>query len=196
MTTPGAAGAPVAPALELARSVRAGSVSAREVVERHLGAIDAVDGELHAFVTVLHESARGEAVAVDRKVAAGEDPGPLAGVPVAIKDNMCTRGLLTTCSSRILGGWRPPYDATAVKRLRAAGAVVIGKTNLDEFAMGSSTENSAFGPTHNPHDPPVSPEAHRAARRRPWRRGWPRWRSVPTQGVRSVSPPPCAEWWA
>jgi len=140
-------------ALDLARSVRDGSTSAAEVVERHLSAIDAVDGELHAFVTVLHDGARAEAAAVDRAVAAGEDPGPLAGVPVAVKDNLCTRGVPTTCSSRILEGWCPPYDATVVERLRAAGAVVIGKTNLDEFAMGSSTENSAFGPTRNPHDP-------------------------------------------
>ena len=157
MTGPGptdvAPGARRSPALDIARDVRAGSVSAADVVDRYLGAIDEIDGELHAFVTVLHDGARREAESVDLKVAAGGDPGPLAGVPVALKDNMCTRGVPTTCSSRILDGWCPPYDATVVQRLRAAGAIVIGKTNLDEFAMGSSTENSAFGPTRNPHDP-------------------------------------------
>jgi aspartyl-tRNA(Asn)/glutamyl-tRNA(Gln) amidotransferase subunit A len=145
--------APDGPALALAGQVRRGAVSATEVVERHLAAVDSHDGPVHAFVTVLHDQARRQAADVDRRVAAGEDPGPLAGVPVAVKDNLCTRGVPTTCSSRILAGWCPPYDATVVERLRSAGALVIGKTNLDEFAMGSSTENSAFGPTHNPYAP-------------------------------------------
>ncbi len=140
-------------ASELASAVRSSNASAVEVTEQTLSAIDARDGELHAFLTVLGDSAREEAREIDRRVSAGEDPGPLAGVPVALKDNLCTRGIPTTCASRILEGWRPPYDATVVERLRNAGAIVVGKTNLDEFAMGSSTENSAFGATVNPHDP-------------------------------------------
>ena len=136
----------------LAAAVRSGSLSAREVADAYLETIEALDGELRAFVTVLADAARAEADAVDAVVASGSDPGPLAGVPVALKDNLCTRGVRTTCSSRILEHWLPPYDATVVTRLRAAGAVVVGKTNLDEFAMGSSTENSAFGPTRNPFD--------------------------------------------
>ncbi len=137
-------------AVSLAGEVRAGSRSARAVAEEALAAVAARDGELRSFLTVLGDDALRQADAVDAAVRAGHDPGPLAGVPVALKDNMCTRGAPTSCGSRILEGWRPPYDATVVTALRAAGAVTIGKTNMDEFAMGSSTENSAFGPTRNP----------------------------------------------
>ncbi len=139
-------------ALDVAAAVRSGSRSARDVVEEHLDAIAAREPEIHAFNLVLADEARAAADAVDAAVAAGRDPGLLAGVPVALKDNLCTRGIPTTCSSRILDGWRPPYDATVVERVVAAGGIPIGKTNLDEFAMGSSTENSAFGPTRNPLD--------------------------------------------
>jgi len=139
-------------ATELAAAVRSGERRAVDVLEEHLARIAEREGELHAFNLVTEAEARAAAEAVDRAVAAGHDPGPLAGVPVALKDNLCTRGIPTTCSSRILEGWRPPYTATVVERLLAAGAVPVGKTNLDEFAMGSSTENSAFGATRHPQD--------------------------------------------
>ncbi|MDX1621669.1 MAG: amidase, partial [Nitriliruptorales bacterium] len=141
-----------ASATRLAERIRNGEIKAREVVDAHLERIEAIDGDVHAFLHVTADPAREQADEVDRQVASGEDLPPLAGVPVAIKDIFCTRGVPTTAGSRILEGWVPPYDAAVVEKLRAAGTISLGKVNLDEFAMGSSTENSAYGNTANPWD--------------------------------------------
>jgi aspartyl-tRNA(Asn)/glutamyl-tRNA(Gln) amidotransferase subunit A len=139
-------------ATQIAKAIAGGEVSAVEVAEAHLDRIAAVDDRVHAFLHVDRDGALAAAREVDTRRAAGEPLGPLAGVPVAVKDVIATKGVPTTCASKILEGWLPPYDATTVTRLREAGLVMLGKTNMDEFAMGSSTEYSAFGPTYNPWD--------------------------------------------
>ncbi len=142
-----------ASAVALADGVRAGKWRARDVVDRYLDRIARLDPALGCYLLVDAAGARRQADAVDAAQKAGRDPGPLAGVPLGIKDIFCTRGVETTCASKILRGFVPPYESTATTRLGAAGAVSLGKLNMDEFAMGSSTENSSAGPTRNPWSP-------------------------------------------
>lgn len=139
-------------ASDIARKVRAKELSARDVAKSFLDRAHGWDKSIKAFLSFNDDAALAQADAVDRAVAAGKDPGPLAGVPVAVKDNLCVTGTKTTCASKILENFTANYDATVIEKVRAAGAVFIGKTNLDEFAMGSSTENSAFFTTRNPWD--------------------------------------------
>ena len=139
-------------ASQMADKLAAGEVSSRELVDAHFDVIEAAEGDIHAFLTVSKEQTYGQADAADKRRAAGEDLAPLTGVPIAIKDMIVTQGIETTAASKILKGWVPPYDATVIEKLKKAGMPILGKTNLDEFAQGSSTEHSAFGPTKNPWD--------------------------------------------
>jgi aspartyl-tRNA(Asn)/glutamyl-tRNA(Gln) amidotransferase subunit A len=137
-------------ALELGISIQKRELSAVEAAEAFLSKIESSDGIINAYISVLREDALSRAAQVQKKIEAGELSNPLAGVPVAVKDNICTRGVRTTCASKILGDFRPPYDATLMERLNGSGAVLLGKLNMDEFAMGSTSETSFFGPVKNP----------------------------------------------
>ncbi len=138
-------------ALELGKKIKEKEISVSEAVKLQIDRIKEKDSEYNCYVSVLEDSALAEAAEVQKRIDSGElDNAPLAGVPVAVKDNICTKGIKTTCSSKILHNFLPPYNATVVERLKAQGAVIIGKTNMDEFAMGSTTETSYFGITKNP----------------------------------------------
>ena len=177
-------------ALELGAAIKGGEVSVEEAVRTALEAMEEREGALNSFITRTGEQALDRAKALQAGVQ--ETESPLYGVPMAIKDNICTKGVRTSCASKILGDFAPPYDAGAAERVEQAGAVCLGKLNMDEFAMGSTTETSFCGPTRNPWDLERSQAAPPAGRRRPWPAGsagspWARTPAAP-----SASPPPTA----
>ena len=174
------------PAHAHAAALRGGEYGARALAAATLDRVEAQDRRLNAYITVTREQALAQAGAADERLRRG-DAAPLTGIPVALKDVLSTRGVQTTAASRILEGFVPIIDCTVVARLREQGAVFVGKTNLDEFAMGSSTEHSAFGPTHNPWDLDRVPGDRRAGRLRRSRRAASRSRSAPTREARSAS---------
>ena len=173
-------------ALSILDRLNTGEITSESLVRDLLARSDRAR-RLNVFVHLDPERVLAQARSADDKRKAGEMVGRLAGVPVAIKDVLCVEGEPTTCGSRMLRNFRPPYDATVIAKLRAAGAILFGKTNMDEFAMGSSTENSAYGPTLNPWDQPAYLAVHPVARRRPSRPDWLLWRWVPTPAARSAS---------
>ncbi len=181
-------------AAELGRRIARRELSAVEATKAVLDRIEAVEGTFHCYVTVDAEGALKSAEQVQQQIDSGELRGPLAGVPVAVKDNISTKGMRTTCASHILDNYIPTFSAEAVNRLQRAGAVILGKTNMDEFAMGSTTETSYFGETKNPWNPEHVPGGSSGGRRRQSPPKSASARSVPTQAVRFVSRHRFAEW--
>ena len=137
-------------ALEIGSKIKAKEITSVQATQAFLDAIDSLDAKYKSYITVCRDSALSRAAEVDELIASGKLTGDLAGVPVAVKDNICTKGTLTTCASKMLSNFVPPYDATVISKINAEGMVILGKTNMDEFAMGSTTETSYFGPTLNP----------------------------------------------
>ena len=183
-------------AAELSTLLRSKEVTACEILDDTLARIDAVEPKVDAFLSVTADTARAKAKEVDEKIARGETLGVLAGIPVGIKDNICTKGLKTTCASRMLENFVPPYNATVVEKLAAADAVIPGKLNMDEFAMGGSCENSYFKPTKTLGIPLVCRAAHPAEARPVWLRARCRFPSAPIPAVPSAAQPVCAVSWA